>query len=375
MRRLLINSLEAGIETLLKQLREERTEPPRWAEWLPAEEAAHLHRQVSVLDEQIEELCNERTRLVGDAGLRNEAFRLAKASPTLGADTAAESREALETAEGALWPNWLPRSVAIEARLWLPSGTTLPGPPGDQTAGWRLATDDRMLHVWRFLEHPRRGGHRVPCLNSSGAHSAECYRRLPDSRCAFRTLFREALWLRGPLVSHDRAVAEARRDRTWAAQLRTYHAELEEQRRFAFGGCQEILSTTAKYDSRRQRDWASPFSSDVLLRDKYPLKVLLELAAFHEARARWLEVRTPASAVVRKKTDPDLYNFIGELSRVTRKTFGSSLYGVVAKITTILFEIEDPGISRDLVRSIGRAQGREQIDGGRKTAASGPLRP
>jgi hypothetical protein len=379
MHRLLIASLEEGIELLLKQLREEKTEPSPWAECLPAEEAAHLHRRITVLDKQIEELCHERTSLVGEASLRNDAFRrhLAEAPASwLEAETAAGSHEA-QTAEWAQLPKWLPRSVAIEARWWLPGGTTPPGcrPPRDETAGWRLATDYKMQHVWRFLEHPRRGGHRVPCLNSNGAHSAECHSQLPTSRCAFRTLFREAIWLRTPLVSHDQAIEEARRDRTWAAQLRTYHEELEEQPSRAAGGFQEILSTRANYDSRRQRDWASPFSSDVLLRDKYPVNVLLELAAFHEARARWLESRTPASAVVRKKTDPDLYNFIGQLSRVTRNTFGSPLYGVVATITTVLFEVEDPGISPDLVRSIGRARSREPIDGGRKTAANRPLRP
>jgi len=130
-----------------------------------------------------------------------------------------------------------------------------------------------------------------------------------------------------------------------------YHAELEQQRRSAFNGCQVVLASTASYDSRQQRDWASPFCSDVLLRDNFPLSVLLDVAKFYDDRALWLEAHTPASARTRKNTDAELYNYIVELTRVTRKTFGQSLYGVVATIASVLFE---KPVSRTLVRSIVR---------------------
>jgi hypothetical protein len=348
-----------SIQLFLKQLQEDKTAAPRWPEWLPAEEAAHLKRRITALDEQIEELCRERTRLRDEAILRAEEFR--HNGKTKQAEFQAkpvESKKVRGAADVPRLRKWLPHPVAIEATWWSLRST----PPGcrpslHNTAGWQLATHEAMRNVWHFLERPRPGGHCVPCLNDSGEHSPECYEQSPASRCAFRVLFREAIWLRSPLVSHEEAVEEARRDRTRATQLRAYHAELDEQRHFALNGCQVVLANTAFYDSRRQQDWASPFSSDVLRRDKYPLKILLELAAFHEERATWLEARAPAETVHRRgRTNPELYNFIVELTRVTRETFGLPLYGVVATIATVLFEPDQVSPSR--VRSIVRRRAR-----------------
>ena len=117
MRHPLSNSLEAQIERLLEQLREEKAEPPRWAECLPAEESAHFRRRIGVLDEQIEELCYERARLVGETCAMNEAFRrhLASCPPgLLDAEATAASHDPIDMSKRTRLPKWLPRSSTTQ---------------------------------------------------------------------------------------------------------------------------------------------------------------------------------------------------------------------------------------------------------------------
>src|SRR6266566_4431363 len=110
-RRLRLDSLEAGLQLLLKQLRNEKTAPLEWEKWLSTDEAVRLHGRLALLDEELDNLCNERAQFVGEARMRAEAIRDRKKTGVIARQSEAAELKAREIADGLGLPKWLPGPV------------------------------------------------------------------------------------------------------------------------------------------------------------------------------------------------------------------------------------------------------------------------